>query len=535
VIKRDARVAPFDEDKICRSIFAAGERVIGPDPFLARELTDGVLHFLSVDGAAPSMRTSDIAEAVAKVVRELGHPALALRYAGYRSARTSLSQNGSDGATLPANRRSPTPDEIYPPNLAAAEREGLLHFFDFDCPRELAGGVLTPAPAADGTPAAGWVEAIEETRQRIGRYIAIDGPEYVLANPGSPGQSWSWVRELRIGLRLTGLQAIVNVNCQRPPDSALANADGPLFAASGAQESPRYSHVRDSLLEYLVDGASDNLRVDWHLSDRDFEPARRGRLLRMAKRVIEGAPITFVPDRRGRPIALAEGLDRDHTVAAGVVGISLTRLAEIVGTGTGAPTDPTRYLSKLGALARLALGAGRARREFLRRHGRPQAAQGFSIHRGRLVVVPIGLDDVVRQVTGQPLTEEGPGLNFARQIMQSLRTAIASPSSGDISACLDSAPPVASNTGRTNVSAGAKGPAVGPVRQQVRVAGALQSEIQAGTAEVRLPDNRLWTPDEIAQLLWLCWRQPGIVRVRFLRAVRANRQLTAGWDVQSAQ
>ena len=57
--------------------FAATRRVGQPDPFLARQLTDGVLHFLAADGAADSIPLDDVIDATVKVVRELGHPLLA--------------------------------------------------------------------------------------------------------------------------------------------------------------------------------------------------------------------------------------------------------------------------------------------------------------------------------------------------------------------------------------------------------------------------------------------------------------------------
>ncbi len=78
VAKRDGQVVPFEADKICRSLFAAAESLGQSDPFLARELTDSIMHFLTaeIEDAVPS--TSQIAEIVIKVVRELGHPALAI-------------------------------------------------------------------------------------------------------------------------------------------------------------------------------------------------------------------------------------------------------------------------------------------------------------------------------------------------------------------------------------------------------------------------------------------------------------------------
>src|SRR5207244_1478740 len=81
VHKRDGRLVPFEADKISRSLFAATEELGRPDPFLARELTDGVLHFLSGDAESVIPSTNDLAELVIKVVRELGHPALARVYA----------------------------------------------------------------------------------------------------------------------------------------------------------------------------------------------------------------------------------------------------------------------------------------------------------------------------------------------------------------------------------------------------------------------------------------------------------------------
>src|ERR1700682_1762115 len=81
VTKRDGRIVPFEADKISQSVYAATEELGQPSAFLARELTDGVLHFLAAEVGADPPTTLQIAELVAKVVRELGHPALAQVYA----------------------------------------------------------------------------------------------------------------------------------------------------------------------------------------------------------------------------------------------------------------------------------------------------------------------------------------------------------------------------------------------------------------------------------------------------------------------
>src|ERR1700730_18276750 len=80
VTKRDGRIVPFEADNISQSLYAVTEDLGQPSAFLARELTDGVLHFLAAEVEADQTSTSQIAELIAKVVRELGHPALAQRY-----------------------------------------------------------------------------------------------------------------------------------------------------------------------------------------------------------------------------------------------------------------------------------------------------------------------------------------------------------------------------------------------------------------------------------------------------------------------
>ena len=76
VRKRDGRLVPFEADHISRSLFAAGERIGKPDPFMARELTDSVLHFLADESLGQTPSTAQIFELVVKVVRELGQPEL---------------------------------------------------------------------------------------------------------------------------------------------------------------------------------------------------------------------------------------------------------------------------------------------------------------------------------------------------------------------------------------------------------------------------------------------------------------------------
>src|SRR6516225_7469614 len=81
VYKRDGRLVPFESDRITQALFAASESAGTPDAFLARELTDGVLHFLEREVAGNVPTTAQVAELIVKVVRELGQPGLSRAYA----------------------------------------------------------------------------------------------------------------------------------------------------------------------------------------------------------------------------------------------------------------------------------------------------------------------------------------------------------------------------------------------------------------------------------------------------------------------
>src|SRR5438128_947724 len=157
VHKRDGRLVPFEADKISRSLFAVTEELGRPDAFLARELTDGVLHFLEADAEGRIPTTIDIAELVAKVVRELGQPQLARAYADFarggaeRKATKPVSVQLTPGEPLPSVladcRRAYALSAVFARDLVAAQRDGLLTLAGLDAPLELAASA--PAP---GTP-----------------------------------------------------------------------------------------------------------------------------------------------------------------------------------------------------------------------------------------------------------------------------------------------------------------------------------------------------------------------------------------------
>ncbi len=565
IYKRDGRLVPFEADKISQALFAATESLGRPDAFMARELTDSVLHFLVADSDGTIPTTTQVAEMVVKVVRELGQPALAQAFADHAQQRTH--PQSADRPVPPSPSPEPTLSrepfgrwvEAVPPplelawrlaraclsdyaltsvfarDLAAAHRDGLLILGNLDVPLELAGCVVDPTSGRGGL-----VETIEEARSFAGSFLAIDGPEFALAcRDGVPDSPASYVQELGIGLRAFGLRAIVNLNSATPPSWANDPAEGPLFLEQRRPAEPeRVQALQEDLLAQLL-ASGQAIRVDWHLSERDWGPEGEARLLRLARRAVEGAALAFVFDRPRRPVHLAEGLDRRQPAALMTVGLDLCRLME----QAGLRTDPALFLHKLGSLARLALSAGAQKRDFLRRHsrGRPAVTRGFLLDRARLVVVPVGLGALIRDLLGQELCAGGPGLDFARQVLQRLREALRQDGQGRrLETCLDSA------TGFSLDEAQDAAPSVpcapppriagltawepaAPPKHQLRAAGTLHAAAEMGTAAVLLPEEESLPAEQVLALLRQAWHHTEIVRLRFLRAAPVRKQLTAPW------
>jgi hypothetical protein len=562
VAKRDGQLVPFDADKISRALFAAGESLGHADAFLARELADGVVHFLSLESEGATPTTEQIADLVVKVVRELGQPALAEAYARFAQQRQRTLPRPASPATPPGEvvlRFSPetplavilsscvrdyTLQTVFTRDLVSAQKEGLLTLTGLETPAELASCVLTPPL----DPATSLIAAIEEVRPFVGRFLVFDGPEFFLARQERPKVS-AFVRDLAIGLSLSGLHGIVNLNSAAPPSWAGELAEGPLFAAQ-----PRSDHgeqrpelavtlARELLQTAAAIPRADRVRIDWHLGERDFgsEPALRERLQWLARLALEGAPLAFVFDRPRRPIALAEGVDRQHPAVLLTVGLHLPRLA----LQRGIDGDTVKFLHKLGSLARLALSAGVQKREYLRRLERsrsrpstdgPALTSGFLLDRARLLVAPVGLDQVVASFVHKGLTAGAGALEFGRQIVQRLREVLRQDGrNAHLDTCLDGpfrfhlgeAAQTQQEWPRVEEVAGltAWEPGVA-LKSQLRAAGTLQAVAEHGTLALFLPEDKTTSPEQTADWLHTAWRQTDVVRLRLVRGTPAARQLT---------
>jgi hypothetical protein len=388
----NGRPEPFEPERITRSLFAVTERIGRPDAFLARELTDGVLHFLTTDTVGANPTPSQIAEVVVKVVRELGQPALASAY--------EESVGLPPGGLLPEEELSGSATgltQIFPRDLVSAHEEGLIRLTGLESPRELAG-------ISANLPAGGIQVAVHHAREIAGEYLAIDGPEFDLAAmPGDPIQlADTYLNEARSAAAATGLTLILNLNIASPP-ARLSEGTGPLYQPNVARRSDRHRQIAHTLGERAHDT---RLAVWWHVAAENGKRDVPGEsLLRNS--------MEFVFDRARTPVQLGPGIDRQTPATLIEVGVNLARLVELTG---GPPVDPEVFLRRVGSLARFAKTAGHVKHDYLRRHGAPAVREAFLLDRARLVLVPIGLAYAARATVGPPA-------DFARDILRTLRAA----------------------------------------------------------------------------------------------------------------
>ena len=401
----DGRTEPFEPERVTRTLFAATERVGRADAFLSQEMTEGVLYFLAAEAVGPETTPADIADVVGKVVRGLGQPGIARAYeerspaaqttaapplvvplsppwlTGSRPARDVLRAAAAGRLT----ELSLT--FVYPRDLAAAHREGLIHLTDLATPLELTGLVVPPESDV-------WT-AVIEARDLAGEFIALDGPEFDLATqPGDPREvADRFLQNVQRAAQATGLTVILNVNVTDPP--RLAQGVGPLFGP-GTSDDPR----RREIAEALARNASGPVVVYWHVPDT-------------AGLVPAGPNIDYAFDRPRGPVPLGPGLDRATPAVLTKVGLNLGRLVEQLG---GPPLDPAVFLKKVGSLTRFAKTAGHVRQDYLRKQGRSGLREAFLLDRARLILEPVGLA-AAAGATDRPRGE------FARDILKAIRTA----------------------------------------------------------------------------------------------------------------
>ena len=409
----DGQSVPFEPEQITRALFETTERLGSPDPFLARELTEGVLHFLAGESDGPIIARERLIEIVVKVVREFGHPALAREYEQLVSSpklqfRTAVSTKTDRPAwTFDSLNRDEfeaasafTLEQLYSRDIAHAHSEGLIALGGLHAPFELS-GVLATVPIDRVH------DSIAIARRVAGEWIAIDGPEYDLESVvGEPATIVeAYIDALTQAARAFRVGIILNLNCASPP-TRHAEGGGPLFGADGGKSD---LHRRQEIAGQLAENARDScFTIWWHRHSMEganlHDPIRR-RLDQHPSRT------DIVFDRAA--IQLAPGVDRRTPAALLEVGVNLRRLVDILG---GPPIASAVFLEKVASLTRFAKTAAHAKQDFLRRHGRPELREGFLLVRARLVLSPRGLEET-------STSTERPPNEMARDIIRTMRSA----------------------------------------------------------------------------------------------------------------
>jgi hypothetical protein len=318
--------------------------------------------------------------------------------------------------------------QVFGSDLVAAHRDGLLVLGELDALFEATGTVLGPMKG----PRSGLIEGLESARQFTSRYVAIHGPEHVLAiRDWAPEVvAGAYARELVAAHRAYGLNVTVNLNMAAPPAWAHDLGGGPLFAPLRQEIDDRQrSAIAACLLDAIAAIGEPGLRLAWHVSEDALRSDDGALLRKLVGLATRGASVCLVVDRSRRSPWLAEGLTSDDTTVLMSVGVNLSHLAE---RGAG---DATQFLQRVGSLARLARAAGHAKLEYLRRHGRASLREAFRLERSRIVVFPMGLADVISKFA----ETSGPG--FAGQVLQKLGDALVREPPHHLGACLSLAPP----------------------------------------------------------------------------------------------
>ncbi|MCS6978063.1 MAG: ATP cone domain-containing protein [Gemmatales bacterium] len=538
VRKRDGRLEPFDSEKINRTLFAALESLGRPDAFVARELTDGILHFLAAESEGPTISAGDLEEWVVKIVRELGHPDLAAAYAERARHRDRQTQGddfrvSSLSSPLAKNLkawlhsiREPerierlaagslledfTLHHVLSRHVTAAATEGLLHLGGLARPRELSAALCRLFSPSEALPSEGVdpFGALRRIRRYVGDTVAFAAPERDLALMDVRiGEIPRLVRDLHAAAGLLGLNVVLNLGHDLDTAEEEPSRETLFVEQDWGQSTDRLRGFREVLVEEVLaleDGST--IGLDWHLCETDFQSTEgRRRLGNLLRAALRGRPIRFVCRRGSKQTPLGDGLHRSQPAVLLWVGLDLEALRRRIGK----PATPEDLALRTLSLARLAASAGVQKRDFIRNCGQgdwppfllDRAAVGLRLH---------GLDHVLEELHGpQPFTKADAwafAVPFAKHLTESLRQEsrrLPLPVVFDDQFCTDLGSLEATDQ----------------LGQTARQLGKWHEALGSGTWRITLP-QKAPDGDKLVNTLSALWKRPGICRIAFTASAPA--------------
>lgn len=521
VRRRDGSQVPFEADRICQSLYAAAESLGKASAFLVRELTDVVLHFLARDRWDSIPSTTEIAEQVEKIVREVGHPDLARRYSERQQLATepaarSITIAGAGGPERFVSQclEAYALQAIFTPDVAAAVTDGLLRLGGMESPATL-GSMVLETPRLAELP---WWLALDDWRAAGGARWIIDSPEWLCTAHMHPALTAHLCERLLALPTVAQRDVELHLNLAEPPAWSLAHAARPLFTLEDEEtvQQERTTFL-DSLLERWKSLEAPKLpSIAWHLDAHSFQDeTQRRQLSGLLRQALNGKAIRFVFDRPRAVPMLAEGLDRKCPAVLLEVGIDLANLARRLEIGS----DGAGLLKRLPSLARMAVSAAQQKYRFLA--GLPDDVplkRSFLIDRASAMVVPIGLHAVVQAITGASCTRSPRSLEFALQILQTLKETLQLAGRAiNLDLRVDSSASLAGDS----LSAG---DVVIPPRKQLELAGKLHVCAGAGTTTLLLGEDAQQDIDALTEdLAWAC-ASTGVARLKLQPAGRTLQQ-----------
>jgi hypothetical protein len=512
VRRRDGSQVPFEADRICQSLYAAAASLGTASAFLIRELTDVVLHFLAQDVFEPIPTTMQIATEVEKVVREVGQPLLALRYAELQQHAEPAITQAEQRITI-ACAESPARfvkhcleayalQTIFSRDVAAVIGEGLLHLSGQDAPASLSSLVLETTRLAELP----WWPALDDWRASGGQRWIVESPEWLCTRQAHPALTPHLCERLLSLPILAERDIELHLNVAGAPAWSLAHPARPLFTPAEDEATlQERANFLDGLLERWKSLDAPKLpTIAWHLHERSFaDDTERRQLYDLLRQALQGKAIRFVFDRPRGPILLGEGLDRKSPGVLLEIGLDLAALAQ----RPDIERDAATLLKKLPSLARMAVSAAAQKRHYLR--GLPETSplkRRFLIERSAAVVVPLGLDEAVRLITGESLAKSPLSLDFALQIVQTLKNTLVEASrSINLDLRLD------------GPSLSAADAMISP-QKQLEIAGKLHARAGAGAATIQLDDEAAINVDAMLELLHCTWTSTSVARLQLQRA-----------------